>query len=494
MALQRLHDSILHQDPALDLTLPSGNLVPENNLPERLTSFVGRVWEIAEIEALLQADRLVTLVGVGGAGKSRLAVEAARRSLAHYPGGVWLVELASLTQPGLVINLVAATLRVREHPERPLIDVLAEHLGKRKSLLLLDNCEHLLDEVAELAQSLLWACPRLSVLATTRERLGITGESLKPLSGLAFSEPSVCGESELETTDAARLLVDRAGAVRPGFRLDDDNAGAVALICERLDGLPLAIELAAARVSALDVEQVAVRLSDRFRLLDRGDRTASPRHQTLRAVVEWSYGLLDDAERRVFNRVAVFVGGFTLEAAEAVCPQPGEGQQAVASGLWRLVDKSLVVSEGYRAARRRFRLLETLRAYGLERLFESDEAEQVRDRHAQHFSAVVAPAREGLRSPDQSEWLNRLELEHGNLREAMEWSVQRGAAETAVRLAGSLYPFWDLRGHYSEGRRWLARALAAEGPVAPATARSRAHGVGHARGDPGGPRTLDRCV
>jgi predicted ATPase len=259
--LRLLHAAILGQDRALELVAPVPG-EPPNNLPKQLATFIGREWELAEIRELLHRNRLVTLVGVGGAGKSRLALEAVTNSLLEYPGGAWLVELASLTQPGLVVRTLASVLGVREHPERPLADLVAEHLRTAEALLVLDNCEHLLDEMAALAQRLLQSCVRLSILATSRERLGITGEVLRPLSGLAVPQPGANEASEVGEADASRLLVERAAAVRPGFRLDHRSAGAVAQICRQLDGLPLAIELAAARVSALGVEQIAARLDD----------------------------------------------------------------------------------------------------------------------------------------------------------------------------------------------------------------------------------------
>jgi predicted ATPase/DNA-binding SARP family transcriptional activator len=467
--LRRLHAAILGQDRALELIPPVPD-EPPNNLPRQLATFIGRQWELAEIRELSRRGRLVTLVGVGGAGKSRLALEAATNSLLESPGGTWLVELAPLAQPGLVVQTLASLLAIREHPERPLIDLVAENLRTAQALLVLDNCEHLLDEVATLAHRLLQSCARLSILATSRERLGLTGELLRPVTGLGVPEPGADQASEVGDADASRLLVDRAATVCPGFRLDQSTAGAVAQICRRLDGLPLAIELAAARMNALQVDQIAARLDDRFRLLTQGERTALPRHQTLRAVVDWSYGLLSAAERRLFDRAAVFIGGFTLAAAEAVCAEPDEDEGAVPSLISRLVDKSLILSE--HTAGGRYRMLETLRIYGLERLLEREEAPRVRDRHADYFLSLAEEAGEALRGPEQAAWLSRLEAEHGNFRAALQWSLERGAAETAARLAGSLYALWDLHGYYSEGRGWLAQVLADD--QLPAGVRARA--------------------
>ena len=476
--LATLHAAILRQDATLDPAPPParGGPLP----PVALTSFVGRARDLTETRERLRAGRLVTLTGVGGAGKSRLAVEVAAASRPEFPGGTWLVELAPLAQPGLVAPAVAAALGVRERPRRTLPDLIADRLGDAGALLVLDNCEHLLDETADLTDRLLRACPRLRVLATSRERLGITGERLWPVGGLAVPPPGDTSLAAVAGSDSVRLLVERAAAVHPGFALTEATAGALAQICQRLDGLPLAIELAAAAVPALGVERIAARLDDRFRLLTHGSRTAAPRHQTLRAVVDWSYDLLDAPAARLFDQLGVFVGGFTLEAAEAVCATGGD--PPVAGSLAALVDKSLVTVDSA-SSTPRYRLLETLRAYALER---ADPAADLRDRHAAYTLAVVTSARRALRGDQQPMWLRRLEAEHGNIRAALEWSISHGDAGTAVRLAGSLYPLWDRHGHYREGRAWLARALdlAADlPPVVRARALDGAAGLAAIQGD-----------
>ena len=367
--LQRLHTAVLRQDPALELRSVSPGdrgREPPGNLPAQLTSFVGREPEVADVRRLLRDNRLVTLTGAGGVGKSRLGVEAAATLRTDTPGGTWLVELAALDRPGLVPHQVADTLGVCDQPGRRLPELLAERVGAASVLLVFDNCEHVIDEVSGLAQQLLGACARLRILATSRERLGITGEVLLPVSGLTVPEPGARGAPAIGGADAVRLLVERAASVQPGFVLRDDTAAALAQVCQRLDGLPLALELAAARVNAYGIEQIAARLDDRFALLTQGSRSALARHQTLRAMVDWSYGLLNEPERRLFDRLSVFVGGFALEAVE------GEEEAAVEL-LGRLVDKSLVVAEPAGAGAHRYRLLETLRAYAHERLAERGE-------------------------------------------------------------------------------------------------------------------------
>ena len=472
--LQRLHADILRQDPALaPIGRPDGRsrTPTPNNLPAQINSFIGRQRELTEIDQLLDTTRLVTLTGAGGAGKSRLALQVAAARLADHPDGVWIAELAPITDPRLVARTVASLLGVNEHPDRPVDDLLAHHLATAETLLVLDNCEHLVGDVAALLQRLLASCGSVRVLVTSQERLGVTGEALYRVPGLGIPAPGTTRASVVASADAARLFTERATAVQPGFRLSETTAGAIGRICRSLDGLPLAIELAAARVNAFGVEQIACRLDDRFRLLARGPRTALARHQTLRAVTDWSYGLLSHPERRLFERLAVFIGGFTLEAAEAVCAEPGD--EATVELLSRLVDKSLVTAEETELLTNRYRLLETLRAYGLERLCQRGETDRLRDRHAAFYLTLAEQGGDVLLGPKQAAWLDRLETEHGNLRAALQCCLERGEAETAMRIAGALYPFWYIHGHYAEGWQWLARALAADGP-APCQARARA--------------------
>lgn len=443
-----------------------------DNLPVPLTTFVGRLQEVGKIGASLDQARLVTLTGAGGAGKSRLALEVATRRTARHQDGVWLVELAGLSDPILVAHTVAGVLDVPEHRGRAQTAALTERLRGSDMLICLDNCEHLLDPVAQLVQDLLAGCRGLQVLITSRERLGLTGETLWPVAGLSAPPDGVEEADTAQAFDAVRLFLDRAIAADPGFRLTVENAPVVADICRRLDGLPLAIELAAARVNSLGVERISRRLDNRFGLLAAESRATLPHHRTLRGVVEWSYRMLSAPERELFDRLAVFTGSFGTESAEAVAGGP-DGPGDIAELLPRLIDKSLVaVTPGQ--GPRRYQLLETLRAYGLERLGEAEGTDPLRARHAAYYLDLAEQAWEGYRGPDQPDWLNRLEAEHTNLRAVLDWQLAGHDIEGAVRLAGALAPFWDLRGHYAEGHVWLDRALSVDAASASAEGRVRA--------------------
>jgi non-specific serine/threonine protein kinase len=429
-----------------------------NNLPLQGTSFVGRDQELAESLKLLDGGRLLTITGVGGSGKTRLALQVATSVLDRYPDGVWLVELAAVAEPEGVIRAVAGALGVREEADRPLEAGVVDHLRSRQLLLILDNCEHLLDVVAGLTQSLLRTSPNLSILATSREMLGVPGEVPFQLRSMAL--PGSGEPTEVATRyDAVRLFSARAEAVRAGFRVSNENVGAVVSLCQRLDGMPLAIELAAARLRMLSPEQIASRLDDRFRLLTGGSRTALPRQQTLQAAIDWSYDLLDRNEKLLFNRLSVFQGGFTLEAAEDVCGINPLESVLVLDLLAHLFDKSLVSVVEYEGETR-YRLLETLRQYARERLTESGEAEDLREAHARYFRGLAEEALPNIRGPDEKAWQGRLEIEHDNLRQALRWAIDADRSDLAQGLAGSLYRFWMLRRYSEEGRRWLEQTLA----------------------------------
>lgn len=426
-----------------------------NNLPMQLTSFIGREREMGEIRALLSRSRLLTLVGSGGSGKTRLALQVAAELLEAYKDGVWLVELAALTDAGLLAQTVAAALNLREQPGRTVEATLTDYLQPRQILLVLDNCEHLLLACAELGEGLLRTCPQLRLLSTSRESLAISGELTYRVPSFAVTElRQLTSVDALIQNEAVRLFVDRATLAAPAFKLTERNVAAVAQICDRLDGIPLAIELAAGRMKGMSVEQIAARLDDRFRLLTGGSRTALPRQQTLRATMDWSHEMLSDSERTVLRRLSVFAGGWTLEAAEAVCagdgPEPGD----VLDLVTHLVDKSLVFMEAP-DGEARHRFLETIRQYARDRLMEASEADRVRDRHRDWCIQLAEQAEPHLTSAAQAVWFERLELENHNLRAALEWTKAGGAPEMGLRLAGPLWRFWNVHGYWREGREWL---------------------------------------
>ncbi len=446
-----------------------------NNLPQQLTSFIGREEEMAEVKRLLSTTRLLTLTGAGGCGKTRLALQASADLLEEYPDGVWFVDLAPLFEPTLLAQAIATVLGVREEPGHPLGDTLTAYLGPKKLLLVLDNCEHLVSACAQLCDSLLRACANLRILATSREVLGIGGETTWRLPSLASPDPEHLPSLErLTQYEAVRLFIDRAIAALPTFITTNQNAPALAQVCHRLDGIPLAIELAAARVKVLSVEQINARLEDRFRLLTGGSRTALPRQQTLRAAVDWGYELLSEKEQKLWQRLSVFAGGWTLEAAEAVCAGEGMEQAEVLDLLAQLVDKSLVAVEQGGGEAARYRLLATLRQYGRERLTESGAGENVRRKHAQFFLAFAEKADEKLTGPEQAIWLDRWDAEHDNIRAALEWTLVSDP-EIALLLVGTMVDYWDSRGYIGEGREWLAAALAL--PASAARTASRANAL-----------------
>jgi predicted ATPase/DNA-binding SARP family transcriptional activator len=501
--LQRLHQAILVQDPALEAAA-SPRQQPRHNLPERLTSLVGREEELRELAKLVEQYRLVTVTGPGGAGKTRVAVELARRLVAGSPDGVWLVELAALRDPALLGEVVAATLGVGQEPAGPggsppaAAERLASSVADKGLVLVLDNCEHLVEACAGLARRLLQAGQGVRVLATSREVLGVPGEVVWPVPPLAVPAPAEGAPATAEGTpdleevaagpadparpaaaadlapealagyDGVRLFVERATAADPGFVLDTTSGPVVAELCRRLDGLPLAIELAAARVRALPPAELAARLGDRFRLLAGGGRATDPRQQTLRATIDWSWELLEEPDRRLWRRLSVFSGGWTVAAAEAVCGGDGLDPGDVLEGLFRLVDRSLVVAAGGDPVR--FRMLETLRAYGAERLAEAGEAETVAARHTAwcldlaEGAAVHRTARR---------WLRRLDADYDNLRAALDRAVMGRDPDTALRLGGALAWYW-WTSHTMEGRQRLAAVVAlADGrPPTPGLARA----------------------
>ena len=425
---------------------------------------MGREREMPEVGQALATTRLLTLTGSGGAGKTRLALEVARGLVEAYPDGVWLVEFAPLSEGALVPKAVAEALGVRERPKEALADTLAEVLRDRQLLLVLDNCEHLVGTTAGLVDALLDSCPRVRVLATSREALGVEGEVRWPVPPLSAPDLRGAASSEqLEGYGSVRLFVERARGCDPAFSLGPENTLMVAEICRRLEGIPLAIELAAARVGTLSVEQISERLEGSLELLTRGSRTAAPRHRTLRGTLDWSHKLLSEDEKKLFGRLSVFAGGWTLEAAEAVGSDEGVEEMEILDLLSGLVEKSLVVARGSGQEGVRYRLLEPIRQYGLEKLEERGEAETAKRAHAEYFLAMAEEAEPELFGSREAEWFDRLEAEHDNLRAALSWVLERGEAELALRLGGALGMFWRVRGHYGEGRKWLEAALAKDG-------------------------------
>ena len=420
-----------------------------DNLPRQLSSFVGRQLQIAELVRQVERKPLVTLVGPGGVGKTRLALEVAARVGPSAADGVYLVELVSLTEASLVPERLAAVLGIVGRARGTLLATLADSIGRRQLLLVLDNCEHLVGACAQLTETLLQHCPQVRVLATSREPLGIGGEQVWPVAPLSLLDGAVT-----HTSEAVQLFVERAAAAVPSFCLVDDNRQTVMEICARLDGIPLAIELAAARVKTLTPAQIVSRLDDRFQLLIGGSRTAPARQQTLQATVTWSYELLGVHDRHLFDRLAVFSGGWDLQAAEVVCAAPGLGRDDVLNGLERLVDRSLVLAE-----HGRYRMLETLRQYANERLRDRNAIDALRERHAHYYLRLAEAAEPELKRADQAAWLERLTLEHDNLRAALRWSIDVGRSGVGLRLAVGLARFWEIRGHFGEGRRWFAELL-----------------------------------
>jgi len=430
------------------------------NLPQSLQSFIGRERELAEIKQLLHGIRLLTLTGTGGIGKTRLALQAAGEVRNAYRDGVWFVDLAPLADPGLVPTALAQVLGVKESTGQPLVKTLSDHLRPLEVLVVLDNCEHVRDACARLAETLLRESAGLTFVATSREPLRIGAERTYPLGALPLPDPQGDAQS-IARSDSVRLFVDRARQHRPGFDLRDQRARAVAEICVRLDGIPLALELAAARMAVLPVEQIVRLLDQRFRLLASGSRSDLPRHQTLRALLDWSYELLDEAERQFFARLSVFAGGWTLAAAEVVGAGDVIAKDDVVYLLIALVEKSLVVADDDGD---RYRMLETVREYAREKLAITGGANAVRERHRNFFLALALNAEPNLAGPEQAIWLQRLEDEHDNLRSALEYCLAATSGPDAgLRLCGALHWFWIMRGYRAEGLDWCVRALGSEG-------------------------------
>jgi predicted ATPase/DNA-binding SARP family transcriptional activator len=467
---------IAHPDLPSDFPpLRSSDATP-NNLTLQLTSFVGRRGEMDEVKRLLDDSRLVTLTGSGGCGKSRLALHIGAELVPQYPDGVWLVELADVTTPQLTAAAVTATLGIAEHPERNHVEALIDHARARSLLLILDNCEHLVDACVELVVAVLGSCSGVRVIATSREVFAVPGEAVLRVPSLGIpSEEADFGS--LVDYESVRLFEDRASAVAPDFVLDEESAPAVVQICRRLDGLPLAIELAAARLRSMTVDDVAAHLGDRFRLLTGGRRGSISRHQTLRAVMDWSFNLLPEDEAILLGRLSVFAGGFNLAAAEGICTNDRVPPGLVLDLLARLVDKSLVsIERGERGWR--YRLLETVREYAWERLIESGDAMRGRERHASFFLDLAEHAEHEMQGPDLSRWADQLEAERDNFRAALTWFEEESLGADQMRLAAALWRYCYLRGRYRQGREWLDAALKNTHDIPPQLRANALYGAG----------------
>lgn len=451
----------------------------KHNLPVQTTSFIGREKEMAELKQELNDHRLVTLTGSGGTGKTRLSMQVAADVMDSFPDGVWFLELAPVIDPELIPQTLANLLGLRESAEtkQTISELVCGYLHARKVLLVFDNCEHLIESCAQFAGVLLRSCKDVKILASSREALGVAGEMAWHVPSLSQPDPKhLPAIEQISEYESVRLFIERAALVQPHFAVTKDNAIAIAQICFRLDGIPLAIELAAARANVLTVEQIAKRLDDRFRLLTGGARTALPRQQTLRALIDWSYNLLSEEERLLFRRLAVFAGGWTLEAAEAVCC--GDGMvpvgeiesDRVLDLLSQLVNKSLVVMTEENGESRYHRL-ETIRQYAREKLFETEEAAQIRDRHLDYYIQFADQGDEELLGPNDLIWIEKMEIENDNFRTALSWSLESPDTDPqkALQLSGALQNFWDTRGYTSEGFQWLSDAL----KKAPATPTSK---------------------
>ncbi|MBI3915159.1 MAG: tetratricopeptide repeat protein [Chloroflexi bacterium] len=436
------------------------------NLPTPLTSFVGREKEIKELKELLATTRLLTLIGAGGSGKTRLAIQVATDAVGGddsarriYKNGAWWVEFAALSDATLVPQAIAKVFGLQESAQQPLVETLTNYLRAKQMLLVLDNCEHLVAACAQLAQLLLTHCSNLKILATSQEVLGIAGEAVYRVPSLAVPDAKQLPPVEKQPEyDAIRFFVDRVRGVSRDFSLNEQNARVVTQICAQLDGIPLALELAAARLKTLSAEQVAARLDDRFQLLTGGSRTAMARQQTLRAMIDWSYDLLSEQERALLRRLSVFAGGWTLEAAESVCSGDGMEKRDVIDLLTKLLDKSLVAVEAQDELPR-YRMLETIRQYARDKLLETGEGEAIRNHHLDYFLSFAEAAEPRLHGPEQVQWLDRLDIDHDNLRSALEWSLGEGRVEKGLRLAAALMWFWYMRAHWSEGRQRVESLL-----------------------------------
>lgn len=498
--MQRLEHLYQVLAPGLQQVFPplATGIIHPNNLPAQMTIFIGREKEIEAVADLLCKHRLVTLTGSGGVGKTRLSLEVATRLLADYPAGTWYVELAALSEPTRVAQTVAYSLGLRDEPGIPILDTLTFYLSSRQVFIILDNCEHLIQACASLASHLLTHCPKIHLLASSREALGVDGETTFRVPSLAVPDPhQPVSSAALAKCEAVRLFVARAQLIEPDFRLTAANAAATAQVCQRLDGIPLAIELAAARLSVLPVDQIAARLDDAFRLLTGGSRSALPRQQTLRALIDWSYRLLTKTESQLFRRLSVFSGGWTLEAAEAICSGQGLKPAEILDLLSSLVAKSLVIGETQPGLARRFRLLETVRQYAREKLFDEQESQALRTRHRDYYLQLAEVAGVKYCNAERLEWTPRLRLELDNFRLALEWSYHtEPEAENGLQLLTPIREWWNTQGYEREVRDWLQAGLerCASRPISPLLRARALVGLGNSAWLMGDPASAHRWL
>ena len=444
------------------------------DLPRPTTSFVGRGEELRRLGRIVVGGRLVTLHGPGGAGKTRLSLEMAARAGEHFPDGVHFADLAGLDEPELVPRVVATAAHVRERPGQEALSALTSGLGPRRALLILDNCEHLLDACRQVAGALLEACPAVALVATSREPLGLPPETVFPVPALGIQPRATDPTEALQAYDATRLFLARAQRAAPGLVDSPSDADLVVRICRRLDGLPLAIELAASRLKVLSLTEIDERSADRFRLLRRvATADVPPRQRTLRATIDWSYGLLDEPERCLLRRLSVFAGGFGLDSVEAVCAGGGFGEEDVLDLVAGLADKSLVV-RGEHADRARHRLLDSVRDFAVERCVQHEDLDMLRSRHFGHFLAMATRADDELRGPDQAEWLARMDAEEDNFRAALRWGLSAEDPARTLDLVWLLHQYWVWRGNLSEARKWFDEAMAKATDMPPSVNLSRA--------------------
>ena len=475
---ERIFQLVVRDLPAEFPPLRSLEVLP-NNLPAQVTTFVGRSREMAEVKRLLGTTRLLTLTGPGGTGKTRLSLQVAADVLDQFSHGVWLIELATLADGTLVPEAIADAVEIREAPGRPTLDTLMDALQARHLLLVLDNCEHLIAACAHTAATLLRRCPAVKILATSREALNIEGETIQtvpPLAVAEFGRPEIHPEADrFAELEAVQLFAERAAAARPGFAVTAENAPLLARICWRLDGIPLAIELAAARVKVLSLEQILARLDDRFRLLSGGSRAALPRQQTLGALIDWSYDLLSEPERRLLRRLTVFVAGRTLDMAEEVCAGDGLEKEEIFDLVSALVEKSLLMVEPGANGISRYTMLESVWDYGDEKLAQHQETARYRRKHLDFFVRLAEAAEPALFGAEQKAWLERLSVEHYNLNRALRFSFERPETiEAGLRLAGALTRYWEVRSYLTEGFEQFQALLARAGDTVPPGVRAKA--------------------